>query len=130
MSTLLRQRVAFPNALLLLETEDDPVVPDIDGMANKWETPNMLAIAVQHDVDGEVDLRIATAAPDSGLVLLFEGTLLTSRRLVKLITVYLDPIASIRTLTEDVQFRVWGDHPREPEKVIIECLDLVEVEAA
>ena len=90
----------------------------------------MLAIAVQHDVDGEVDLRIATAAPDSGLVLLFEGTLLTSRRLVKLITVYLDPIASIRTLTEDVQFRVWGDHPREPEKVIIECLDLVEVEAA
>ena len=37
MSTLLRQRVAFPNALLLLETEDDPVVPDIDGLANKWE---------------------------------------------------------------------------------------------
>jgi hypothetical protein len=129
MSTLFRQRIAFPNALLLLETEDDPEVPDVDGVANKWETASMLALAVQHDAEGDVDLRLVTTIPEEPeLLLLFEGTLRSSRRLVQLITVYLDRIVGIRTLTQDLQLRVWGDDPRQPETVIVECLDLVEVD--
>jgi len=130
MSTLFRQRYAFPDGLLLMETEDDPEVPFIDGVAHKWQTASMLALAVQHDTEGDVDLRIvATAVEDSALVLLFEGTLRSSRRLVQLSTVYLDNIASIRSLTQELQPRAWGDDRRQPKTVLIECLDLVEVEA-
>ena len=66
MNILFRQPIAFPNALLLVATEDHPDVPDID---------------------------------------------------------------CIRTLTPDLPLRVWGDDPRQPETVVIECLDLVEVES-
>ncbi|TQJ34952.1 hypothetical protein FBY36_2202 [Arthrobacter sp. SLBN-122] len=96
MSELFRRRIAFPNALLLFQTEDAPEVPDIDGIANKWQTSSMLALAVLHDAEGEVDLQICTDTPSTELLLLFDGRLRSTRKLVQLITVYLDTVANIR----------------------------------
>ncbi|WP_426988450.1 hypothetical protein [Pseudarthrobacter sp. Y6] len=130
MIELFSQRVAFPNALLLFQTEDAPEVPDIDGVANKWQTSSMLALAVLHDAEGEVDLQIRTDTPSPKLFLLFEGRLRSTRKQVQLITVYLDTLANIRTSGEHLDLRVWGDDPRQPEVVIIECLTGVEVDPA
>lgn len=128
MSPLFKTTAAYPNALMLLITEDDPNVPDIDGIANIWQSESMLALAVQHDVDGDVELRITHEAPSSSkMILLFEGILPTGRRLVEIETVYLDRIAGIRTLTGELPIRIWGDDPRQPEHVVIECLGLVEL---
>jgi hypothetical protein len=128
MSELFRRRLAFPNALLLIQTEDAPEVPDIDGIANKWQTSSMLALAVLHDAEGEVDLQIRTDTPSSELFLLFDGRLRSTRKLVQLITVYLDTVANIRIPGDHLDLRVWGDDARQPEVVIIECLTPVEVD--
>ncbi|XAS67515.1 hypothetical protein V3C33_19180 [Micrococcaceae bacterium Sec5.7] len=105
MSELFRRRIAFPNALLLLQTEDAPV-PDIDGIANTWQTSSMLALAVLHDAEGTVDLQICTDTPSPDLLLLFDGRLRSTRNLVQLITVYLDTVANIRIPTDHVDVRV------------------------
>ena len=128
MSELFRRRLAFANALLLVQTEDDPEVPDIDGIANKWQTSSVLALAVLHDAEGEVDLQIRSDRPYKELFLLFEGTLRSTRKLVQLITVYLDTLANIRILGDHLNVRVWGNDPRQPEVVVIECLTPVEVD--
>ena len=49
MSHLLKTTASYPNALMLLITEDDPTVPEIDGVANISQSESMLALAVQHD---------------------------------------------------------------------------------
>ena len=126
-SELFRQRVAFPNALMLLQTEDAPEVPEIDGIANKWQTPSMLALAVLHDAEGQVDLQIRTDLPFPKLLPLFDGRLRSTRQMVQLITVYLDVIANITTPSDHLDVRVWGDDPRQPEVVVIECLTRVKV---
>lgn len=128
MSELFRRRLVFANALLLVQTEDDPEVPDIDGIANKWQTSSVLALAVLHDAEGEVDLQIRSDRPSKELLLLFEGTLRSTRKLVQLITVYLDTLANIRILGDHLDVRVWGNDPRQPEVVVIECLTPVEVD--
>ena len=128
MSHLFKTTTSYPNALMLLITEDDPSVPDIDGIANIWQSESMLALAVQHDAEGDVELQITNEAPSaSNMTLLFEGVLATSRRLVEIQTAYLDRIAGIRTLTEELPLRIWGDDPRQPEHVVIECRGLVEL---
>ena len=128
MSHLLKTTASCPNALMLLITEDDPTVPEIDGIANIWQSESMLALAVQHDVDGDVELQITNETPSaSNMTLLFDGILPTGRRLVEVQTVYLDRITGIRTLTEELPVRIWGDDPRQPEHVVIECLGLVEL---
>ena len=128
MSHLLKTTASYPNALMLLITEDDPTVPEIDGIANIWQSESMLALAVQHDVDGDVELQITNETPSaSNMTLLFDGILPTGRRLVEVQTVYLDRITGIRTLTEELPVRIWGDDPRQPEHVVIECLGLVEL---
>ncbi|MDI3211069.1 hypothetical protein [Arthrobacter sp. AL12] len=88
----------------------------------------MLALAVLHDVEGDVELQLTNEAPSaSNMTLLFDGILSTGRRLVEVQTVYLHRITGIRTLTEELPLRIWGDDPRQPEHVVIECLGLVEL---
>lgn len=128
MSHLLKTTASYPNALMLLVTEDNPTVPEIDGAANIWQSESMLALAVQHDAEGDVELQITNETPSaSNMALLFDGILPTGRRLVEVQTVYLDCVTGIRTLTEEPPLRIWGDDPRQPERVVIECLGLVEL---
>ncbi len=109
MSHLFETTASYPNALMLLVTEDDPTVPEIDGVSNIWQSGSMLALAVQHDAEGDVELHITNETPStSNKTLLFHGILPTGRRLVEIQTVYLDRIAGIRTLTEELPLRIWG----------------------
>ncbi|MFD0047006.1 hypothetical protein ACFVGV_17630 [Pseudarthrobacter scleromae] len=119
--------VAFPNGLLWLMSEDgkDLVIPDIDGVANFWSSHNAWGIAVLHDADGTVQVSIGDGTPDDpSLALLHEGVLHTSRQLVEVQTVYIDRIASFRTSSTDAAISIWGDDPRQPERVHIQCQDI------
>ncbi|MEO5319165.1 hypothetical protein PV761_11345 [Arthrobacter sp. CC3] len=128
MSHLFKTTASYPNALMLLITEDDPTVPEIDRVSNIWQSESMLAIAVQHDAEGDVELQITNETPStSNMTLLFHGLLPTGRRLVEIQTVYLDRITGIRTLTQELPLRIWGDDPGQPEHVVIECLGIVEL---
>lgn len=81
---------------MLLVTEDNPTVPEIDGAANIWQSESMLALAVQHDAEGDVELQITNETPSaSNMALLFDGILPTGRRLVEVQTVYLDCVTGI-----------------------------------
>ncbi|MDP9983694.1 hypothetical protein J2W14_003117 [Pseudarthrobacter oxydans] len=112
----MKTTASYPNDLMLLITEDDPTVPEVDRVADIWQSESMLALAVQHDVEGDVELQITNETPStSSMTLLFHGILPTGRRLVEIQTVYLDRITGIRTLTEELPLRIWGDEPRQPE---------------
>lgn len=127
MSTAFQVTVAFPNGLMWLMSEDNKQleIPDIDGVANFWSSHNAWGIAVQHDADGELQVSISDSPPDdSRLALLHEGVLQSSRRLINVETVYIDRIASFRTKLEDVPISIWGDDPRQPERVHIQCQDI------
>ena len=88
----------------------------------------MLALAVQHDAEGEVELQITNDTPkESNMTLLFDGVLPTRRRRIEIPAVYLDRVTSIRTLLEELPLRIWWDDPRQPERVVIECLGIVEL---
>ncbi|MDR6506068.1 hypothetical protein J2805_001756 [Arthrobacter oryzae] len=52
MSHLFKTTSSCPNALMLLIAEDEPSVPDIDGIANLWQSESMLAL-----VGYPIDLR-------------------------------------------------------------------------
>lgn len=122
--------VAFPNALMWLMSEDDGelVIPDIDGVANFWTSQNAWGVAVQHDAEGEVELTIGPNPPeDRSLMQLHEGVLHTRRRLIDVQTVYLDSIAKLRTKAQDAAIAIWGDDPRQPEHVHIQCQDIEEI---
>lgn len=56
----------FPNALMYLVLEDDPEVPDIDGLANLWRTESMVAQAVLHDAEGQVHFTVSDSLVPSG----------------------------------------------------------------
>lgn len=125
-----RTTVAFPNALLWLMAEEprELVIPDVDGMGNRWTSANAWGVAVQHNADGPVTLTIGAEAPDNpGLALLHDGILHSSRRLIEVQTVYLDSVATLRTATEDAAVSIWGDHPDQPEHVHIRCVGIEEI---
>lgn len=127
MSSVFTATVAFPNGLLWLMSEagKDLVIPDIDGVANFWSSQNAWGIAVLHDADGEVQVSIGDSPPDDpALALLHEGVLHSSRRLINVETVYIDRVASFRTRSMGVAISIWGDDPRQPERVHIQCQDI------
>ena len=130
MSISFQATVRFPNGLLWLMSEENKQleIPDIDGVANFWSSHNAWGIAVLHDADGAVDVSIGVAPPDdSRLALLHEGVLHSSRRLINVETVYIDRIASFRTASADVPICIWGDDPRQPDRIHIQCRDIREV---
>ncbi|MHA7297683.1 hypothetical protein [Pseudarthrobacter sp. MDT3-1] len=127
MSGVFTATVAFPNALLWLMSEDSNQlqIPDIDGVANFWTSANVWGVAVQHDADGDVQVSIGTNPPEHpSLALLHEGVLHSGRQLIEVQTVYIDPVASFRTISTEVQISIWGDDPGQPERVHIQCKDI------
>ncbi|NSX38933.1 hypothetical protein HTS88_21395 [Pseudarthrobacter oxydans] len=117
----------FPNGLLWLMSEDGKQieVPDVDGVANFWTSQNAWGIAVLHDADGTVQVSIGDSPPDGpALALLHEGVLHSSRQLIEVQTVYIEPIARFRTRSTDAGISIWGDDPGQPERIHIQCQDI------
>lgn len=112
----------FPNALLYLVLEDDPEVPDIDGLANSWQTRSMVAQAVLHDAEGQVRLTVGDGPPKEGMTLLFEDVLHSSRQRVEVWNVYIEVLAAFQVDEEDISVRIWGDDPRQASEVHIQFL--------
>lgn len=48
----------------------------------------------------------------------------SSRRLIKVETVYADIVARFRTRSADVPINIWADDPGHPERVHIQCPDI------
>lgn len=112
----------FPNGLMYLVLEDDPEVPDIDGIANLWRTKSMVAQAVLHDVEGEVQFTVSDSSPRKGMTLLFQDVLYSSRLKLEVWNVYIDSLATFQVEAEDFSVRVWGDDPRESSEVYVQFL--------
>ncbi len=127
MSHIFDSEVPFPNALMFLMSEDERLVeiPEIDGVANFWRTNTVLAQAVQHDIDGPIRLQIATTAPrELNMRPLYEGLMHSDRRALEIRNVYLERIFRFRTWSHDVKVSIWGDDPRQPERVLVQCPDI------
>lgn len=63
MSPLFQTTAAYPNALVLLITEDDPAFRTSTEQPTFCKVRACCALAVQHDLDGDVELRITHEAP-------------------------------------------------------------------
>jgi hypothetical protein len=119
--------VRFPNGLMWLMSEDarELEIPDIDGVANFWTSHNAWGVAVLHDAEGAVDVSIGHDPPaDPSLALLHEGVLHSSRRQINVETVYIDRVACFRISSTDPTISIWGDDPRQPERIHIQCQDI------
>lgn len=112
----------FPNALMYLVLEDDPEVPDIDGIANLWRTKSMVAQAVLHDAEGQVHFTVNDSPPTKPLTLLFQDVLHSSRQKLEVWNVYIESLATFQLGAQDFSVRVWGDDPRESSEVHIQFL--------
>lgn len=113
----------FPNGLLYLVLEDRPEVPDIDGVANLWQSPSMVAQSVIHDAEGEVHLTVSGSEPAApNMMLLFQGVLYSSRRELEIWNVYVESLARFRVNAGDFSVRMWGDDPRESSMIHIQFL--------
>ncbi|MET4143759.1 hypothetical protein [Arthrobacter sp. UYCo732] len=128
MSAAFEAAVAFPNGLLWLMADEGRHldIPDVDGVANFWTSPNAWGVAVLHDADGKVNVTVGAGRPDDPeLILLHDGVLHSRRRLIEIQTVYLDGVARIHTSAEDIAVVIWGDDPGQPERLHIQCWDFV-----
>ena len=112
----------FPNALMYLVLEDDPEVPDIDGIANLWRTESMVAQAVLHDAEGQVHFTVSDGPPTNPMTLLFQDVLHSSRQKLEVWNVYIESLATFQLGAQDFSVRVWGDDPRESSEVHIQFL--------
>lgn len=112
----------FPNALMYLVLEDDPEVPDIDGIANLWRTESIVAQAVLHDAEGQVHVTVSDSPPKTPMTLLFQDVLHSSRQMLEVWNVYIESLATFQLGAQDFSVRVWGDDPRESSEVHIQFL--------
>jgi hypothetical protein len=112
----------FPNALMYLVLEDDPEVPDIDGLANLWGTESMVAQTVLHDAEGQVHLTISDKPPTNPMTLLFQEVLHSSRQKLEVWNVYIESFATFQLAAQDFSLRVWGNDARQSSEVHIQFL--------
>ncbi|WP_427134919.1 hypothetical protein [Pseudarthrobacter sp. S9] len=81
-----------------------------------------------HDSEGEVRLRVGTTADgDPNMLLLFEGILQSSRGWVEIGNVYNELTFGFRTTTDEVRISIWGDDPRQSERILVQCPDMVDL---
>jgi hypothetical protein len=123
MSTVFDAVVPFPNALLYLFAENEVEIPDIDGLGSYWRTDTVLAQAVQHDAEGDVQLRVTRTAPDedAAMMVLYQGLLHSDRGMLEVRNVYDECIVGFRTWSRDVRVMIWGDDPRQAERIVVQC---------
>lgn len=112
----------FPNGLMYLVLEDDPEVPDIDGIANLWRTKSMVAHAVLHDAEGEVHFTVSDSSPKKDMTLLFQNVLHSSRLKLEVWNVYIGSLATFQMEAEDFSVRIWGDDPKQSSEVYVQFL--------
>lgn len=107
---------------MYLVLEDDPKVPDIDGLANFWQTESMVAHAVLHDAEGQVHVTVSNSPPTKLMTLLFQDVLHSSRHRLEVWNVHIQSLAAFQLGAQDFSVRVWGNDPRESSEVHLQFL--------
>ena len=87
-------KLGVPNGIFFIGDPQARIFPeDVDGDAGVWFTPEIVAVACLHDMEGHTQITIGAAnelKPDGALV--FDGIVQTPTRMIEVITVPQSPI--------------------------------------
>jgi hypothetical protein len=113
-------RVAPPNSLLVISDTDGGIPPEFVPGVLILSTSSCITVGCRMFADGETLVLLGSAAElDPGEPPAFDGMLDTPKRAVVVSTVERETVLETRVPNARTHVRIWVDHPREPDKVII-----------
>jgi hypothetical protein len=113
-------RLAVPNALILISDINGGVAPDVMRGSLIASTPSCIAVGCMSDCNGKTEVTIgATHEVDRGDIPAFEGELVTPNRAIAVRTVLRGTISQVRVPHRMTRVQIWVNHPREPDQIII-----------
>jgi hypothetical protein len=113
-------RVAPPNSLLVISDTDGWTPPELKLGELILSTSSCITVGCRMFVDGETLVVLGSAAEvDPGEPPAFEGMLETPNRKVVVSTVERETVLESRVPGIRAHVRIWVDHPKEPDKIVI-----------
>ena len=115
-------KVAPPYSLVRVEDPRGGIIADPEKLRDSSivATDSCIAITVQYGYDGDIELTLGPGREvDPGSPPAFQGELETPTGQVAVRSVPLETILEHPASKPVTQIRVWTNHPREPDKVII-----------
>src|SRR5215470_12468223 len=113
-------RIAVPNAVILVSDIGGGTVPNLIRGGLVASTPSCIAVGCMSDCNGQTELTLGAANEvGSREDPVFEGELTTPNHEVAVRTVLDEIILQARVLHSRTKVRIWVNHPSEPDKVII-----------
>ena len=114
-------KTAPPNSMFVIVDPDNRVKgPDWSGHDPLASTEACVYGACYPEVDGETQFTLGSMRDvDPGMDPVFDGTIKTPNRKISLETSHREPILSATTKGQETKLRIWTNHPRFPDKVIV-----------
>lgn len=114
-------KLSPPNSMVLIADRRGEIdVPDAMPRSRIAATSSCIAIGCKAEMDGETEITMGAALEiDPGDRPVFDGILATPSRAVAVWTVEWNSILDAPVPTLQTRVRVWSNHPREPDKLIV-----------
>lgn len=113
-------KVAPPNSLIGISDSKRGVVPDVVPTSTIVATASCILVACLPEVDGETEVTLGLACDvDPGESPLFDGQLATPTGNLQVVTVEWKPLLTASVSSLNTRIRIWTNHPKFPDKVVI-----------
>lgn len=116
-------KIIPPNSLVLISDSGGGSVPDPDKIArdaNVTATDTCVVVCCLPEIDGETEITLGPAnLTDPGSSPAFDGTIMTPSNVVRVFDVQWKPLLEAPVSTAKTRIRVWKNHPRFADQVIV-----------
>jgi hypothetical protein len=119
---MISTRVAPPNSLILVEDASGGTIADPELLRHSsiTATDSCVAICCLNWQDGDTEITLgSTREVDPGSPPAFQGTVRTPSGNIVVRSVSREVILELAVAKPETAIRVWVNHPREPDNVII-----------
>lgn len=115
-----RTKRRMPNGVLFVDDSGRGILPEEILAQPINATPTCVLVACMHEQFGETDITLGPAdSEEPTFPLYFDGMIATPNRLVSVSMVPADVILEERVPDTETRIRVWRNHPKWPERVVV-----------
>ena len=113
-------RVRPPGSFLVIAGDIHAPMPEFDDQeARLWSNEWCIGIGTLSEVDGETDLTVTDQPGEESIPLVFDGVIAAPERHITVSDAYLLESANVRITGKKARVRIWANHPREPDRIVI-----------
>lgn len=95
-------------------------MPEFDNSSQRiWANEWCVGVGTLSDVDGETDVSITDAPLSTDMPIVFDGIIEACEGRVTVSDAYLVEAATVSISSHYARVRVWANHPKEPDRIII-----------